>query len=236
MTVTEKETLSEFISTYMGSSFPTLARTESGRLLVVKMVGSGNGARSLISEFIVNNVSTALGWPVPSASLVKIKSDMPWTFGTDEFDDLVQKSSGWNLGLSYIDQSQKIADSTQVSISDDFKSQVLALDYLFVNIDRTVKSGNLLEDQNRQKWIVDHGSCLVFQTMKPISPRIDSHHIFYQDYTRLKNKVDYCVQKLKDFEGFQETLNKVPMQWCELAGVTPKELRDLVGQVIGRPL
>ena len=58
-----------------------------------------------------------LGWPVPDVAWIDIPQDFPWTFGTDEFDDIVQKSYGWNLGIAYIPDATPMG-LPQIDLSD----------------------------------------------------------------------------------------------------------------------
>jgi len=89
--------LAKFIETYPGSSFPTRSQTTDGEMCVVKMRGAGNGAVALLSEFVVNRLASRAGLSVPDVSIIDIADNHPWDFGSDEFDDLLQKSSGPNL-------------------------------------------------------------------------------------------------------------------------------------------
>ncbi|MDF3818431.1 hypothetical protein P3G55_00885 [Leptospira sp. 96542] len=228
----KKEILKEFVTSFAGSSFPTLCRTQSDRLVIIKMLGAGNGASSLMSEFIVNNAAHHLGWPVPRAFLIEIPSGFPWTFGTDEFDDLVQKSSGWNLGLEYIPDAMKIGNTEE--ISNELKAQVLALDYLFVNIDRTLESANLLQDKEKNLWIIDHGSCLIFQNMQALPPRIDSNHQFAMHFEHLKDLVLDRVRDLKKIDMYADLIENLPAQWCKQTNVTPESIRHLIRKITSK--
>jgi hypothetical protein len=40
--------------------------------------------------------------PVPPARPLFLPEGLPWQIGTDEFDDLIQRSIGWNLGVTYL--------------------------------------------------------------------------------------------------------------------------------------
>lgn len=61
----------------------------------------------------------------------------------------------------------------------DLVSRVVTLDLFFSNFDRSGLSGNLLEDDNRRIWIVDHGSCRFLFPLKETSVRkLPAGHIF----------------------------------------------------------
>jgi hypothetical protein len=173
------KTLKRFIETYRGSSFPTRCETEDGDLCVLKMHGAGNGAESMLSEFLVNRIASQAGVSVPDAFVVEIPAEFPWNFGTDEFYDLVRKSPAANLGLVWIEGAQPMASSEYNELSDEIVSQVVTLDLTFANWDRSAKSGNLLRDRRGKTWIVDHGSCRsFFQAPGPPAKTLPPGHIF----------------------------------------------------------
>ncbi len=152
-------TLKRFVESFPGSSFPTLSETEAGGTWVVKMRGAGNGADCLVSEYLVNRIAHQAGLPVPDACIIEIPGGHPWTFGTDEFDDIVQKSTGPNLGLTLIPDARRTVPEGYDSLAADMISQMVTLDLAFSNQDRSRASGNLLRDAAGLDWIVDHGGC-----------------------------------------------------------------------------
>ena len=171
--------LLRFTETFRGSSFPTLAEAGVGRSLVVKMKGAGNGVTALLTEFVVNKLTHRAGLPVPDAFVVQIPENFPWEFGTDEFHDLVMKSGGANLALEWLGRTITLPVSRYESLSRDFISQVVTIDLAFSNFDRSVHSGNLLEDRAGRLWIVDHGSCRFLSPLKNATARqLPAGHIF----------------------------------------------------------
>jgi hypothetical protein len=168
-----------FVETFRGSSIPTKSETTDGALCVIKMRGAGNGASALLSEFIVNRLAAQAGLPVPDAFVVEFPLDHPWTFGTDEFYDIVKQSGGPNLGLDWIDHAQPIPPVRYNTLPDELVSQVVTLDLVFANWDRSEQSTNLLEDRNRRAWIIDHGSCrFLFQPEATLPRTLPLNHIF----------------------------------------------------------
>jgi hypothetical protein len=173
------EQLLRFIEMFRGSSFPTLSETTTGQQRVVKMRGAGNGAGALVSEFVVNRLAHAVALPAPDAFIVQIPTGFPWAFGSDEFHDLVQKSGGSNLALEWLGPATPLPEVRYNSLPHDFVSQVVTIDRVFANFDRSVKSGNLLEDSDRRLWIVDHGSCRFLSgAVASVTPALPAGHIF----------------------------------------------------------
>jgi hypothetical protein len=171
--------LKRFVEMFHGSSFPTRSETTDGETCVVKMRGAGNGAAALLSEFVLNRLAHAAGLPVPDVFIIQIQDGFPWAFGTDEFHDLVQKSPGSNLALAWLDGAKPVPPDRCNALPYDFVSQVVTLDLVFANRDRTARSGNLLEDRQGRYWIVDHGSCR-FLFRPEVTPRriLPPDHLF----------------------------------------------------------
>ena len=144
-----------------------------GKRWVMKMRGAGNGVQSLVAELVVNRLAKAAGFPVPDASTIRIPEGFPWEFGTDEFDDIVKKSFGANLALEPIEGALPITAEEAQDLPPALLRQVVAIDAVFSNYDRTSRSVNLLRDATKQVWIVDHGSCLFLD--KPIA--LPDHHL-----------------------------------------------------------
>lgn len=199
--------LKTFIKQYTGSSFPTLIETEGGSKYVLKMRGAGNAAISLLSEFIANKVANKLNWPVPDVDWIYIPDHFPWIFGTDEFDDIVQKSYGWNLAIEYVPDAIQ-ADLKSLETADEvLLNRIYTLDLFFINVDRTETASNLLKDERSKIWIIDHGSLGLFQSIDKMGKELFSNHIFN---TMLQNKKFVYDQVLHNHELFSETIDLIP--------------------------
>jgi hypothetical protein len=219
------KSLRRFVFQMTGSSFPTLCETDEGKACVIKMKGAGNGPRSLISEFVVNETAGALGWPVPQVFPIEIPPNFPWSFGTDEFDDLVKKSFGVNLGFELIPEAKTLTLPETQKLSGEFKSILIALDLFFVNFDRTAKSQNILQDKDGQNWIIDHGSCLALQTTRSFPFGLPPDHIFASYPRELAPLIREKLQMLVEFADYVEIFEKIPMEWLTESGLLLADLR-----------
>ncbi len=199
--------LKRFIKQYSGSSFPTLIETEGGGEYILKMRGSGNGSLSLLSEFIANSVTSQLGWPVPSVEWVSIPENFPWTFGTDEFDDIVQKSYGWNLGIEYIRDARQLR-AKDIDLSDNILlNSIYTLDVFFINVDRTDSSCNLLTDFENRTWLIDHGSLALFHGLEKCGYGLFDNHILHDV---IKTAIMNYRMDLHNVNLFQKAIELVP--------------------------
>lgn len=104
-------------------------------------------------------MAQALGVPVPLANPLFLPPDFPWQVGTDEFDDLVKRSRGWNLGVSFIPDSRPFGSAELPSLPRDFLLRLACADRLLQNVDRGSANPNLLAGPD-QVWAIDFGSCL----------------------------------------------------------------------------
>ena len=94
-----------------GSTFPSLVTSESGRRYVLKLAGAGPGTRSLATEYVALKLAEHLGLNVPAPELIEVPRQFPWQTGTDEFYETVQRSAGWNLGVTFVPNARDLASS-----------------------------------------------------------------------------------------------------------------------------
>ena len=215
------ETLLRFLETYRGSSCPTLAELASGLRVVVKLRGSGNGAEALASEYVVNRLAQAAGFPVPAPLIVHLPEHLPCKYGTDEFHDLVRKSPGPNLGLAVIPGARPLALDRYGQLPVALVAQIVTLDRTFSNWDRTDQSGNLLEVRPSQVWFVDHGSCRFLQERtSPALPPLPAHHSFLSR----QDTFDATWLEIIDDDLVACVAQEVPETWLAEMGLTREYL------------
>ena len=142
-----------------GGGFPSLVETISGRRYIMKLVGVGQGAPGLLTEFIAMRLARALGLRVPRVVPITLSSALPWQVGTDEFYDALQRSAGWNLGVQFIDAARDLAASDLADLPAAFLDRLAAVDALLQNMDRTKENPNLLQDRALNYWAIDFGAC-----------------------------------------------------------------------------
>jgi len=215
-------TLKRYLHRFPGSSLPVEIETTDGQRLVLKMKGAGNGTQSLLAEFIVNRAAVAMGWPVPDAVAVRIPAGFPWEFGTDEFDDIVQKSYGVNLGLQYLGPCQALDAEALKKVSPKLLGEMATLDALFLNYDRSAKSGNILADLSGKTWFIDHGSCQFLDpafVAKPLA--LPPGHVLLPDESSIQKK-----SLLPLWKEALEAAVEVPEAWRQELGLEVKDLTE----------
>lgn len=216
--------LAHFVETFRGSSFPTRCVSAEGENLVIKLRGSGNGSEALICEYLVNRLASRSGLPVPDVCIIEIDDDYPWNYGTDEFYDLVQKSGGANLGIELIEGAKAMLPNDVDSLSRETISQIVTLDLVFVNLDRSAASGNLVADSAGNPWIIDHGSCrFLFRAnaTKQSCLSLTANHLFAHRVDAIESR---WLHPMRSGTLVSETVAELPEQWLLDAHITRAEV------------
>jgi hypothetical protein len=143
-----------------GGSLPAIVEADDGFLYVLKFRGAGQGKKALIAEFIGGELARAMGLKVPELVFMNLDDTFGQAEKDEEIQDLLKFSVGLNLGLHFL--SGAITYDPLVSVADPLSaSQVVLLDSMIINIDRTAKNSNLL-NWNKELWLIDHGASLYF--------------------------------------------------------------------------
>ncbi len=208
--------LKKFLFEYQNSSFPTRILASNNREYILKMKNTGNDTKNLIREFIVNRSFHRLGFPIPDVELVRIDHGFPWTFGTDEFDDILQKSYGINLGIHSIPHAHPFLDCDELKKKIDFVNEMLALDIFFRNFDRTRESNNVLIDENSKLWMIDHGSCIFFDTMKSDTNFLPGNHFLME--SDFSDGARVFLDRFIVY-NFEKIVSEIPDEWLDESGI-----------------
>jgi hypothetical protein len=145
-----------------GGSLPAVVETDEAGLFAVKFRGAGQGARALVAELIVGGLATHLGLPVPEIALVHLDASFGRTEPDPEIQDILRGSRGLNVGLRYLEGAFNYDPlAASYLVDPDLAAEVVWLDALTTNIDRTARNPNLLV-HDRQLWLIDHGAALYF--------------------------------------------------------------------------
>ena len=149
-----------------GGSLPALVETDGG-LFVTKFRGAGQGARALLAELIVGGIADALGLPIPEVALVEAPPAFGHAEPDPEIQDILKGSVGLNVGLGYVEGAFPYdALAAADVVPADLAAEVVWLDALTTNIDRTARNPNLLvaaeASGEAMLWLIDHGAALYF--------------------------------------------------------------------------
>jgi hypothetical protein len=141
------------------STSPALVATEDGTPWVMKFAGAGPGPFGLLTELLAIGIARELGAPVPPARPLWLPPGFPWMAGTDEFDSMLQRSYGWNLGIALLPDARPVAASELAGGDPAALDAIARADALLQNVDRTARNPNLLVSGGRL-WAIDYDACL----------------------------------------------------------------------------
>lgn len=205
-----------------GGSLPAIVEADDGFMYVLKFRGAGQGVKALIAELIGGELARTLGLRVPEIVFANIDEAFGRTEPDEEIQDLLKASTGLNLALHYL--SGSISYDPAVTVIDaTLASQIVWLDCLLTNMDRTVRNTNMLW-WNKELWLIDHGACLYFhhnpqnwkeQALKPFT--LIKDHVLIKQATQLES-VDADFRARLGNSQIQNIVNLIPDQWLNTDG------------------
>jgi hypothetical protein len=145
-----------------GGSLPGLVEADDDGLYVVKFRGAGQGLRALVAEVIVGELARRLGLLVPELVAVEIDPVLGAAEPDPEIQGLITASGGSNLGVDYLPGSLQFSPADPWRPDPTLAAEIVWLDALSTNVDRTPRNPNLLV-WHRRLWLIDHGAALYLQ-------------------------------------------------------------------------
>lgn len=142
-----------------GGSLPAIMEADDDGHYVVKFRGAGHGTRALVAELAVGELARRLGLTVPQIVLVDIDTGLGRADPDPEIHELVTASVGTNVGLDYLPGSVTFDPVQDAQPDAATAAQIVWLDSLVVNIDRSSRNPNLLT-WHGNLWLIDHGAAL----------------------------------------------------------------------------
>lgn len=193
------------------STSPARGRTRDGSEWVIKFKGAGPGPVGLLTEFVALRVARAMKLHVPAASPVYLPSAFPWMLGTDEFDGIVQRSFGWNLGVAFIEGGTPANPSEVVGGEPLFLERLAHVDRALTNTDRSVRNTNILASP-AGLVAIDFDACLFLRrAIRGIAPETVE---LWPNHLLLSRE---CLLPLSIIppEPLIAAIDEVPGEWIE---------------------
>ena len=219
-----------------GGSLPAIAEADDEFLYVLKFRGAGQGVKSLIAELIGGEIARALGLKVPEIVFANLDSAFGRTEPDEEIQDLLKASVGLNLALHYLSGAITF-DPMVTPLPPRLASQIVWLDCLLTNVDRTPRNTNMLV-WNKELWLIDHGASLYFhhswdnwesQAQRPFTQVKD--HVLLPRASEL-DTVDPEFRSILTPERIRAIVSLVPDEW--LTGGAQAGTADELRQVYSR--
>jgi hypothetical protein len=145
-----------------GGSLPGLVEADDDGLYVTKFRGAGQGLRALVAEVIVGELARRIGLLVPELVTVEIDPVLGAAEPDPEIQQLITESAGSNLGVDFLPGALSFTPAGPWVPDADLAAEVVWLDALVTNVDRTARNPNLLLWHGRL-WLIDHGAALYLQ-------------------------------------------------------------------------
>jgi hypothetical protein len=161
-----------------GGSMPGLCEADDDGLYVVKFRGAGQGTLALVAEVIVGELARALGLAVPEQVLATVDPALGRAEPDPEIQELIAASPGTNLGVDFLPGALPYSPAVAWQPDPSLAAEVVWLDALTTNVDRTARNPNLLLWHDRL-WLIDHGAAL-FRQHAGLDPEADAARAFPQ--------------------------------------------------------
>lgn len=219
-----------------GGSLPAIVEADDGFLYVLKFRGAGQGIKALIAELIGGEIARILGFKVPELVFAHVDAAFGRTEPDEEIQDLLKFSEGLNLALHYLSGAITF-DPTVSKIDSKLASQIVWMDCLLTNVDRTPRNTNMLM-WNKELWLIDHGAALYFhhswtnwkeQSKRPFAQIKD--HVLLPWASELES-VDKAFAALLTPERIQSVVSLIPDEWLMNDNGTVEENRQVYFQFL----
>jgi len=145
-----------------GGSLPGLVEADDDGLYVAKFRGAGQGLRALVAEVIIGELARGAGLLVPELVTLGIDARLGAAEPDPEIQDLITASEGINLGVDFLPGTLAYTPAGTWQPESELAAEVVWLDALGTNVDRTARNPNLLRWHDRL-WLIDHGAALYLQ-------------------------------------------------------------------------
>ena len=215
-----------------GGSLPAIAEADDGFLYVLKFRGAGQGAKALIAELIGGEIARLLGLKIPEIVFATLDEAFGRTEPDEEIQDLLKASVGLNLALHYLSGAITF-DPSITKVDAKLASQIVWLDCLLMNVDRTPRNTNMLT-WHKELWLIDHGAALYFhhswynweeQAKKPFVQIRD--HVLLNRATELES-IDAESRLILTEDRIRAIVDLIPDEWLsgEESFETPAQYRN----------
>jgi hypothetical protein len=143
-----------------GGSLPAIVEADDDFLYALKFRGAGQGVKALIAELVAGEIARLLGLRVPEIVFANLDEAFGRTEPDEEIQDLLRASEGLNLAVHFLTGSITF-DALVNTVDAKMASQIVWLDCLVTNVDRTPRNTNMLI-WHKELWLIDHGAALYF--------------------------------------------------------------------------
>lgn len=221
-----------------GGSLPAIAEADDDFLYVLKFRGAGQGMKALIAELVGGEIARALGLRVPEIVFANLDAAFGRSEPDEEIQDLLKASVGLNLALHYLSRAITF-DPVVTAIDAKLASQVVWLDCLITNVDRTARNTNMLI-WNKKLWLIDHGASLYFHhSLQNVEEQSQRPFVHVKDHVLLPlaaelDTVDAEYCSILSTERIRSIVSLIPDDWLleESSSQSVQEKRQVYVQFL----
>ena len=206
-----------------GGSLPALVEADDDGLYVLKFRGAGQGRKALVAEVVVGELGRALGFPVPELVLIDLDATIGRAEPDPEIQDLLLASAGLNLGVDFLPGALPFSPAAGQPPDPELAADVVWLDALTTNVDRTAQNPNLLWWHHRL-WLIDHGAALYFHHADDVDPEharggfeAIGQHVLLPYASSIRAADERLVSRLTD-GVLERSVADVPGEWLGAGG------------------
>jgi HipA-like protein len=218
-----------------GGSLPGLVEADDDGLYVVKFRGAGQGLRALVAEVIVGELARRIDLLVPELVEIELDPVLGAAEPDPEIQDLITGSAGSNLGVDFLPGSLPYTPGGPWMPDPRLAADVVWLDALTTNVDRTPRNPNLLIWHDRM-WLIDHGAALYLQHggLDPAEhfdrpfPLVADHVLLARAGSILE--AHERLAPAVDREALEEIVGLVPPEWLAGVGEDPDTYVDYLSR------
>ena len=218
-----------------GGSLPGLVEADDDGLYVAKFRGAGQGLRALLAEVIVGELARRVGLLVPELVELELDPVLGAAEPDPEIQELITASAGSNLGVDFLPGALPYTPGGPRAPDERLAADIVWLDALTTNVDRTPRNPNMLIWHGRM-WLIDHGAALYLQHggLSPAAhserpfPLIAEHVLLaragsiLEAHERLAPAVDRAL--------LEEVVGIVPADWLTGVGEDPEVYVDYMSR------
>jgi hypothetical protein len=140
-----------------GGSLPGIVEADDDGLYVLKFRGAGQGTKALAAEIVAGELARGLGLPVPELVLIDLHPALGDAEPDPEIQELIAASGGVNLGVDFLPGALPYNPAQPPEA--ELAAEIVWLDALVTNVDRTPRNPNLLRWHGKL-YLIDHGAAL----------------------------------------------------------------------------
>jgi hypothetical protein len=203
-----------------GGSLPAIVEADDDGLYVLKFRGAGQGPKALVAEVVAGELARALGFRVPELTLVELDHALAVAEPDREIQDLLVASAGLNLGVDFLPGALPFSPAAGPAPDAALAADIVWLDALVTNVDRTAQNPNLLLWHDAL-WLIDHGAALFFHhatehepdhARKPF-PAVREHVLlpFASSIAEADDRLAYRVTR----DLLEEIVAAIPGEWLD---------------------